>query len=63
MGCLVLAFYSGWKLALVVLAFLPFIVVGSALEMKMYFGDVTNTMGSEECGKVRRRHSGSGSYN
>jgi hypothetical protein len=54
-GCLVLAFVSGWKLALVVLAFLPFIIIGGMMEMQIYFGNTLggDTINSEEAGKVR----------
>lgn len=53
-GSLILAFYSGWKLALLVLAFIPFILIGSMLEMRLYFGsgDREDAINSEEAGKV-----------
>ncbi|CAB4016568.1 multidrug resistance 1-like [Paramuricea clavata] len=53
-GCLVLAFVSGWKLALVVLAFLPFIIIGGMMEMQIYFGNSLggDTINSEEAGKI-----------
>lgn len=37
-ACLVYAFYNGWKLALVVLAIIPFLVVASAIQMKVFAG-------------------------
>ena len=53
-GCLTIAFVSGWKLALVVLAFIPFIIFGSAMEVKVNLGgSAGNSVDSEEAGKVR----------
>jgi ABC-type multidrug transport system fused ATPase/permease subunit len=55
-GCLALAFASGWKLALLVLAFIPFIILGATMEMRIYFGntDEADIVNSEAAGKVRR---------
>ena len=52
-GCLALAFVSGWKLALLVCAFVPFIIFGAVMQMKMYFGNSADGINSEEAGKVR----------
>ena len=43
-ACLVFALYSSWKLALLVVAFLPFIVAGSTLQMKA----LTSGAGNED---------------
>ena len=53
-GSLAIAFISGWKLALVILAFVPFMIFGGMMEMKAYFqGNAGNLINSEEAGKVR----------
>ncbi|CAB3983659.1 Multidrug resistance 1 [Paramuricea clavata] len=52
-GSLAIAFISGWKLALVILAFVPFMIFGGMMEMKAYFqGNAGNLINSEEAGKV-----------
>lgn len=54
-GSLAIAFVSGWKLALLVLAFVPFIIFGGMMEVKTYFeGNAGNLINSEEAGKVER---------
>ena len=37
--CLVYAFYNGWKLSFVLLAFIPFLVIASAVQMKTFTGN------------------------
>lgn len=51
-GCFALAFASGWKLALLVVAFIPFIILGAVMEIRIYFGNSGNMINSEEAGKV-----------
>ena len=55
-ACLVYAFYNGWKLALVVLAIIPFLVVASAIQMKVFAGGSVAGDGEDDLiksGKVR----------
>ncbi|XP_028400885.1 multidrug resistance protein 1-like isoform X2 [Dendronephthya gigantea] len=51
-GCLALAFASGWKLALLVVAFIPFIILGAVTRMRVYFRGSGNVINSEEAGKI-----------
>ena len=52
-GCPLVAFISGWKLALVVLAFLPFLALAGSLRSKFYMsGRVGKSVDTEEAGKV-----------
>lgn len=37
-ACTVYALYNGWKLALLVLAIIPFLVVAAAIQMKFFAG-------------------------
>lgn len=53
-GCLAIAFIFGWKLALLILVFVPFVLFGAIMETKMYMdGNSGNLVNSEEAGKVR----------
>ena len=37
-ACLVYAFINGWKLTLVVLAIIPFLIIAAAIQMKFFAG-------------------------
>lgn len=53
-GCLLLAFISGWKLALVILAFLPFLFLSAWVRSKVYFTASVKEKTTEESGKVMK---------
>ena len=55
-ACVVYAFYNGWMLSLVVLGFIPFLVVASTIQMKVFAGSSLSGEGEDELvqsGKVR----------
>lgn len=55
-ACTVYAFINGWKLSLVVLAFIPLLVVASAIQMRVFAGGKVSDHGEDELvqsGKVR----------
>lgn len=55
-ACTVYALYNGWKLSLVVLSFIPFLVVASAIQMKVFAGGSVSNDGEDDLiqsGKVR----------
>ena len=55
-ACTVYALYNGWKLSLVVLSFIPFLIFASAIRMKLFTGHGTSDEGEDEIlqsGKVR----------
>ncbi|KAL9972823.1 hypothetical protein ACROYT_G019202 [Oculina patagonica] len=47
-ACTVYAFINGWKLSLVVLAFIPLLVVASAIQMKVFAGGKVSDDGEDE---------------
>lgn len=47
-ACTVYAFINGWKLSLVVLAFIPLLVVASAIQMKVFAGAKVSDDGEDE---------------
>lgn len=48
-ACTVYALYNGWKLSLVVLSFIPFLVIAGAIHMKVAFmGQGTSKDGQDE---------------
>lgn len=51
-GCLVVAYISGWKLSLVITCFVPFIVVAGSLSM-LLLGGKARYGGDEESGQVK----------
>lgn len=56
-ACTVYALYNGWKLSLVVLSFIPFLIIAGAIQMKVAFiGRGTSKDGEDDIvqsGKVR----------
>lgn len=55
-ACLVYAFINGWKLTLVVLAFIPILVFTSAIQMRVFAGGKVTSDGEDDfaqSGKVR----------
>ena len=55
-ACTVYALYNGWKLSLVVLSFIPFLIFASAIRMKLFTGLGNSNDGGDEIvqsGKVR----------
>lgn len=58
-ACTVYAFINGWKLSLVVLAFIPLLVIASAIQMRVFAGGKVSDHGEDElvqAGKVRRSY-------
>ncbi|XP_068702225.1 ATP-dependent translocase ABCB1-like [Montipora foliosa] len=47
-ACLVFAFINSWKLTLVVLAIIPFLVVASAIQMKFFAGGAASGLGEDD---------------
>ena len=48
-ACTVYAMYNGWKLSLVVLSFIPFLVLAGAIQIKvLYLGSGTSKDGEDE---------------
>ena len=50
------ALYNGWKLSLVVLSFIPFLILAGAIQMKVFTGRGISNDGEDELvqsGKVR----------
>ena len=47
-ACTVYAFVNGWKLTLVVLAFIPLLVVASAIQMKVFAGASVSGDGEDD---------------
>lgn len=54
-GCLVVAYISGWKLSLVITCFVPFIVVAGSLSM-LLLGGKARYGGDEESGQVKQHY-------
>ena len=55
-ACTVYAFINGWKLSLVVLAFIPLLVIASTIQMRVFAGGKVSDHGEDELaqsGKVR----------
>ena len=55
-ACTVYALYNGWKLSLVVLSFIPFLIFASAIRMKLFTGLGASKDSEDEIvqsGKVR----------
>lgn len=56
-ACTVYAFYNGWKLTLVVLSFIPFLIIANAIHMKVIYASGKGSKdGADEklqSGKVR----------
>jgi ABC-type bacteriocin/lantibiotic exporter with double-glycine peptidase domain len=50
---LIYSFLNGWKLTLLVLAFIPFIAIAGALQVKTLTGDTSNKDELLESGKVK----------
>ena len=54
---LIISFYYGWALTLLVLAFLPLTVVASAIQWKLMEGSAEEDKATKEsAGKVRKYH-------
>ena len=51
-GCLILALVNGWKLTLVMIAFVPLLVITGIIQMKQLTGTNKSVKDAEECGKV-----------
>ena len=47
-ACLVYAFINSWKLTLVVLAIIPFLVVASAIQMKFFAGGAASGLEEDD---------------
>lgn len=56
-ACTVYAFYNGWKLTLVVLSFIPFLIIANAIQMKVIYVSGKGSKDGEDeklqSGKVR----------
>lgn len=55
-ACTVYALYNGWKLSLVVLSFIPFLIFASAIQMKLFTAQGVSKDSEDEIvqsGKVR----------
>lgn len=55
-ACTVYALYNGWKLSLVVMSFIPFLIFASAIQIKLFTGLGISNDGEDEVvqsGKVR----------
>lgn len=52
---LIYAFINGWKLTLLVLAFIPFIAIAAGLQMKVFVGDDKHKDEMLESGKVNNK--------
>lgn len=55
-ACTVYALYNGWKLSLVVMSFIPFLIFASAIQVKLFTGLGISNDGEDEVvqsGKVR----------
>jgi len=56
-ACTVFAFFHGWKLTLVVLSFVPFLIVANAIKMKVIVGTSISGGGEDphlKSGKVSK---------
>ena len=47
-ACTVYAFINGWKLSLVVLAFIPLLVIASTIQMRVFAGGKVSNDGEDE---------------
>lgn len=47
-ACTVYAFYNGWKLTLVVLSFIPFLIIANAIQMKVIYASGKGSKDGED---------------